>query len=67
MFNVILQEECVGRYSDSLRAGRSGDRFFAPVQTNLGAHSASCTNGTGCKAVGAWRDLFLLAPRFTEE
>jgi hypothetical protein len=36
-----------------LRAGRSGDRipvwarFSAPVQTNSGAHPASCTMGTG--------------------
>ena len=40
-------------YSDSLSARRSGDRmpvkarFSAPVQTGPGAHSASCTMGTG--------------------
>jgi hypothetical protein len=40
------------RYSDSLGAGRSADRilvgvrFFTPVQTGPGAHSASCTMGT---------------------
>jgi len=43
----------LSRYSDSLRAGRSGDRipvvvrFSAPVQTGPGAHLASYTMGTG--------------------
>jgi hypothetical protein len=41
------------RYSDWLRAGRSGDRipvgarFFVHVQIGPGAHPASCTMGTG--------------------
>jgi hypothetical protein len=41
------------RYSDWLRAGRSGDRipetarFFVHVQTGPGAHPSSCTMGTG--------------------
>jgi len=41
------------RYSDSLWAGRSGDRmpvgplFYAPVQTGPGAHPASYAMGTG--------------------
>jgi hypothetical protein len=41
------------RYSDSLRAGRSGDRipvgarFSAPVQTGPRAHPVSYTMGTG--------------------
>jgi hypothetical protein len=43
----------LSRYSDWLRAGRSGDRisvgerFFAHVQIDPGAHPASCTMGIG--------------------
>jgi hypothetical protein len=53
------------RYSDWLRAGRTGDRipvgarFSAPVQTGPGAHPASCIMGTasfpGVK-IGGGRD-----------
>ena len=50
-------DQC-SRYTDSLRAGRSGDRiavgvrFSAPVQTGTGAHPASCTMGTSSLSTG---------------
>jgi hypothetical protein len=46
------------QYSDSLQAGRSGDRipvgarFSAPVQTGPGAHPASYTMRTGYLSPG---------------
>ena len=55
-FYIIFKLSWTGwrsRYSDWLRAGRSGDRipvgarFSAPVQTGPGAHPAFCTIGTG--------------------
>ena len=48
-FNLVGRD----RHSESLRAGRSGDRipvaarFSAPVQTGPGAHLASYITGTG--------------------
>ena len=50
---LLLWPGKLSRYSDSLQAGRSGDRipvrarFSAPVQTSPGVHPASCTMGTG--------------------
>jgi hypothetical protein len=66
----------IARYSDWLRAGRSGDRisggarFFAHVQSCPEAHPASCTMGTvsfpGVKRPGRGVDHpHDLAPRLT--
>jgi hypothetical protein len=50
-----------GQYSDSLRAGLSGDRipvgarFSAPVQTGPGGHPASYTMGTESLPGVKWR------------
>jgi len=54
-FRVLLNvwARYLSRYSDWLRAGRSGDRisvdarFSALVQTGPGPHPSSCTMGTG--------------------
>ena len=51
--SILDGPEYLSRYSDSLRAGRSGNRipvgtrFSALVQTGPGAHPASYTMGTG--------------------
>ena len=52
LFKKVFGAGKRSRYSDWLRAGRSGDRmsvgarFSAPVQIGPGAHPASCTMGT---------------------
>jgi hypothetical protein len=69
LYGLLLSTSWAGiaqSYSYSLQAGRSGDgipvkaRFSAPVQTEPGAHPASCTMSAGSlfpggKAAGAWR------------
>ena len=58
--HVRWRPRLLSRYSDLLRAGRSGDRMpvearlSAPVQTGPGVHPTSCTMGTGGEAAGAW-------------
>jgi hypothetical protein len=53
LFRILYGPGQLSRYSDWLRAGRSGDRipvgarFFAHVQNGPGVHPASCTMGTG--------------------
>ena len=59
-----MESGWLGRYSHSLRVGRSGDRipvrarFSATIQTGSEAHPVFCTTGTGVfpwvKAAGAW-------------
>ena len=52
LYNTVRTTHSLCRYSDWLRAARSGieyrwGRDFPPVQTGPGAHPASCTRGTG--------------------
>jgi len=53
LLSVLVWARQRSRYSDWLRAGRSGNRipvgarFSVPVQTRPGFHPASCTMDTG--------------------
>jgi len=74
MVSYVLQVWAgwLSRYSDWLRAGRSGiesrwGRDFSPVQTGPGAHPASCKMGTGSSTGVKWRghgrvELYLYTP-----
>jgi hypothetical protein len=71
ILSVELWAGLRNRYSDWVRAGRSGDRnpmgarFSTPVQTGPGAHPATCTIGTGSfQGVKSGRGVTLTPYRF---